>query len=105
VTLSPGHAVASISRWSARDPMGGRIKAIENELTAIDDRTFRWSVKKPFPKMLLALAAAAVRSRPRIAQAMARTLRARGRAAGQHHGEGVNVPWVLPGTRIAMRNR
>jgi hypothetical protein len=28
-----------------------------------------------------------VRSRPRIAQAVARALRARGRAAGQHHGE------------------
>jgi peptide/nickel transport system substrate-binding protein len=31
------------------------IKAIENELAAIDDRTFRWSLKRPFPKMLLAL--------------------------------------------------
>src|SRR6266404_4122126 len=48
-------AVASINRWSARDPMGQMIKAIENELTAVDDRTFRWSLKKPYPKMLLAL--------------------------------------------------
>jgi peptide/nickel transport system substrate-binding protein len=48
-------AVASINRWSARDPMGGRIKAVENELAAIDDRTFRWVLKRPFPKMLLAL--------------------------------------------------
>jgi peptide/nickel transport system substrate-binding protein len=48
-------AVASINRWSARDVMGGMIKAIESELAVIDDRTFRWSVKKPFPKMLLAL--------------------------------------------------
>jgi peptide/nickel transport system substrate-binding protein len=31
------------------------IKAIENELAAADDRTFRWMLKKPFPKMLLAL--------------------------------------------------
>jgi peptide/nickel transport system substrate-binding protein len=31
------------------------IKAIENELAAIDNRTFRWSLRKPFPKMLLAL--------------------------------------------------
>src|SRR6266403_5845780 len=36
-------AVASINRWSAREPMGQMIKAIENELTAIDDRSFRWS--------------------------------------------------------------
>jgi peptide/nickel transport system substrate-binding protein len=48
-------AVASINRWATREPMGAVIKAVENELTAVDDRTFRWSLKKPFPKMLLAL--------------------------------------------------
>jgi peptide/nickel transport system substrate-binding protein len=48
-------AVASINRWAAREPMGGMIKGIENELVAVDDRTFRWALKKPFPKMLLAL--------------------------------------------------
>jgi peptide/nickel transport system substrate-binding protein len=48
-------AVASITRWAARDSMGQMLKAIENELTAVDDRTFRWSLKKPFPKMLVAL--------------------------------------------------
>jgi peptide/nickel transport system substrate-binding protein len=48
-------AVASINRWAARDPMGRMIKAIENELTAVDDRTFRWSLKRPYPKMLLGL--------------------------------------------------
>src|SRR5258705_3277533 len=48
-------AVASINRWAAREPMGAMIKAIENELVAVDDRTFRWVLKKPFPKMLLAL--------------------------------------------------
>src|SRR5262249_9492800 len=48
-------AVASVNRWAARDPIGGMIKAIENELAAIDDRTFRWLLKKPFPKMRLAL--------------------------------------------------
>jgi peptide/nickel transport system substrate-binding protein len=48
-------AVGSINRWAARAPMGQMIKAIENELTAIDDRTFRWALKKPYPKMLLAL--------------------------------------------------
>jgi peptide/nickel transport system substrate-binding protein len=45
-------AVASIHRWAARDLVMGKI---ENELTAIDDRTFRWVLKKPFPRMLLAL--------------------------------------------------
>src|SRR5258706_1439754 len=47
--------VPSINGWAAREPMGQMIKAIENELTAIDDRSFRWSLKKPYPKMLLAL--------------------------------------------------
>jgi peptide/nickel transport system substrate-binding protein len=48
-------AVASINRWSTREPMGQSLKAIENELAVIDDRTFRWVLKKPYPKMLLAL--------------------------------------------------
>src|SRR5689334_17870859 len=48
--------VASLTRWSARDPMGLMLKAIQNELTAVDDKTFKWSLKQPYPKMLLALA-------------------------------------------------
>jgi peptide/nickel transport system substrate-binding protein len=48
-------AVASINRWSAREPMGQMIKAIENELIAVDDRSFRWVLKRPYPKMQLAL--------------------------------------------------
>src|ERR1700738_4549018 len=47
--------VASLARWSARDPMGLMIKAIQNELTAVDDKTFKWVLKQPYPKMLLAL--------------------------------------------------
>lgn len=48
-------AVASINRWAARDALGQKIKAIEQELVATDDHTFRWVLKKPYPKMLLAL--------------------------------------------------
>src|SRR5450432_2351209 len=48
--------VASLTRWSARDPMGLMLKAIQNELTAVDDKTFKWALKQPYPKMLLALA-------------------------------------------------
>jgi peptide/nickel transport system substrate-binding protein len=48
-------AVASLIRWSARDPMGLMIKALQQEITAVDDRTFKWVLKKPFPKMLFAL--------------------------------------------------
>lgn len=47
--------VASLTRWSARDPMGLMIRAIQNEIVAVDDNTVRWSLKKPYPKMLLAL--------------------------------------------------
>jgi peptide/nickel transport system substrate-binding protein len=48
-------AVASVRRWAAREPMVHMITAVENELAAIDDRTFRWSLRQPYPKMLLAL--------------------------------------------------
>lgn len=48
-------AVASIKRWAARDSLGLMLKALENELVAVDDRTFRWALKRPFPKLLLAL--------------------------------------------------
>jgi peptide/nickel transport system substrate-binding protein len=48
-------AVASVNRWAARDTVGLMIKAIQNELVPVDDRTFRWVLKKPFPKMLQAL--------------------------------------------------
>jgi len=47
--------VASINRWSQRDPMGLMLRAIQKELTAVDDRTFRWVLSRPYPKMLLAL--------------------------------------------------
>jgi peptide/nickel transport system substrate-binding protein len=47
--------VASLARWTVRDPMGQMIKAIQNELVAVDDKTFKWSLKAPYPKMLLAL--------------------------------------------------
>src|SRR5215475_4218271 len=48
-------AVASVKRWAARDSLGQMLKAIEQELVTLDDRTFRWVLKKPYPKMLLAL--------------------------------------------------
>ncbi len=47
--------VASIDRWAARDAMGLMLKAIQKELTAVDDKTFKWVLSKPYPKMLLAL--------------------------------------------------
>ncbi|UFN47431.1 ABC transporter substrate-binding protein [Roseomonas sp. OT10] len=49
-------AVASLKRWAVRDTMGQRIASIQDSLAALDDRTFRWTLKRPFPKMLFALA-------------------------------------------------
>ncbi len=48
--------VASIHRWSARDSTMGRvIKAQLDALEAVDDKTFRFRMNKPYPKMLFAL--------------------------------------------------
>ncbi len=48
--------VQSLKRWAARDPMGIMITSIQKELAPVDDRTWKWVLSKPFPKMLLALA-------------------------------------------------
>jgi peptide/nickel transport system substrate-binding protein len=47
--------VASLERWQARDNMGLMLRDIQDELAAVDDGTFRWVLKKPFPKLLVAL--------------------------------------------------
>jgi peptide/nickel transport system substrate-binding protein len=47
--------VQSLIRWSARDPMGQMIRAIQAELSPVDELTWKWVLTKPYPKMLLAL--------------------------------------------------
>ena len=47
--------VASLNRWMARDPVGQFIHARLDALEAIDDRSFRFRLNKPFAKMLYAL--------------------------------------------------
>src|SRR5207302_4425397 len=47
--------VASLARWQARDNMGLMTKEIQQELSPVDNRTFRWVLKKPYPKLLVAL--------------------------------------------------
>jgi peptide/nickel transport system substrate-binding protein len=47
--------VASLTRWMVRDTMGQVIKARLDALEAVDDRTFRFRLNKPFGKMLFAL--------------------------------------------------
>ncbi len=47
--------VASLKRWMVRDTMGQVIQTRLDTLEAVDDRTFRFRLSKPFPKMLFAL--------------------------------------------------
>lgn len=47
--------IASLNRWMVRDQMGQKIKATLVAMEAIDDRSFRIKLSKPFSKMLFAL--------------------------------------------------
>jgi peptide/nickel transport system substrate-binding protein len=40
--------VASIRRWARRDPMGEALLSLTDELSASDDKTIRFRLKKPF---------------------------------------------------------
>ena len=52
--------VASINRWAARDTFGAALKRATDELSAPDDRTIRFRLKRPFPLLPMALGKAAV---------------------------------------------
>ena len=47
--------VASIRRWAARDGLGSLLMQTTDELSAADDRTIRFRLKKPFPRLPYAL--------------------------------------------------
>ena len=47
--------VASIRRWAARDALGGTLMGVTDELSAPDDRTIRFRLNKPFPRLPYAL--------------------------------------------------
>ena len=47
--------VASLNRWAARDQLGLMIRAVQNELAAVDDRTLPLGAEEAIPRMLLAL--------------------------------------------------
>ena len=47
--------VTSLTRWTSRDSMGLMLKALQKELVAVDDRTVKWVLSAPYPKMLFAL--------------------------------------------------
>lgn len=49
-------AVASLRRWARRDPFGKTLMAATDELSAPDDRTIQFRLKRAFPLLPLALA-------------------------------------------------
>ncbi|MBE9607432.1 ABC transporter substrate-binding protein [Acetobacteraceae bacterium H6797] len=48
--------VASIKRWSVRDPYGQLLAKVTESMAAVDDRSFEIKLTRPFPMMLDALA-------------------------------------------------
>lgn len=50
-------AVASVRRWSQKDPFGQTLAALTASMAALDDRRFQIVLKRPFKQMLFALAA------------------------------------------------
>ena len=48
-------AVASVKRWSQKDPIGQTIAAITDEIKAIDDKRFQIILRQPFRTMLFSL--------------------------------------------------
>ena len=48
--------IASIDRWSKRDALGQKLAEATESWSAVDDKTFRLKLKKPFPLALEALA-------------------------------------------------
>ena len=47
--------VASLRRWAARDGFGQTLMALADEMPILDDRTFRFRLKRPFPLLLEAI--------------------------------------------------
>ncbi len=47
--------VASIRRWAARDSFGQTLMALTDDLSAVDDRTLRFRLKRPFALLPAAL--------------------------------------------------
>ena len=63
-TVLARDCVASIRRWARRDGFGAELMAATDELSAPDDRTIRFRLKRPFPLLPAALGKAAVLRRP-----------------------------------------
>jgi peptide/nickel transport system substrate-binding protein len=64
---------ASIKRWAARDAMGAALLAATDELSAPNDRTIRFQLKRPFPMLPYALGKVAVNMCPMMPERLAAT--------------------------------
>ena len=56
-TVRARDCVASLRRWMKRSPMGQKLESVLDELSAPDDATLRFRLKRRFPQLLEALAA------------------------------------------------
>ncbi len=50
-----GDCIASLQRWAKRDPLGQKLAEATESWTAVNDKTFRLKLKKPFPLTVEAL--------------------------------------------------
>src|SRR5258706_3584891 len=53
--VRPADCIASIERWGKRDALGQRLAQSTESWTAVNDKTFKLKLKKPFPLTLDAL--------------------------------------------------
>ncbi|MEI8144169.1 MAG: ABC transporter substrate-binding protein [Alphaproteobacteria bacterium] len=53
--VTAADCVASLSRWSGRDALGRMLRAATAAMTAVDAKSFRITLKEPFPLMLQTL--------------------------------------------------
>ena len=55
--VRPADCIASIRRWTEKDPFGQTVGALTTEMVAVDDKRFRIVLSRPFRQLLFALAA------------------------------------------------
>ncbi len=65
--------VASVSRWGKRDAFGQGLMAATDELSAPDDKTIRFRLKRPFPLLPDALGKVGVSMCPMMPERLAKT--------------------------------
>ena len=51
-------AFASLRRWMTIDNMAKKIASVTTAMTAVDDKTFEWTLSQPVPSLIETLAAA-----------------------------------------------